>query len=117
VNSPAALWKCSSSWTRFTAESRQVLPQRQKSTTTISSARDLSEKEKSKPCCCNDPCESVETTPSCFSAFACSRHFPAPFCENSGKSGRLMGMLESFPRFIHFHQQIPRIFFNSSPQE
>jgi hypothetical protein len=47
------------------------------------------ENKTKNPCCCDDPCESVESTPNRFSTFTCSRASPAPFCDNSGKSGRL----------------------------
>src|SRR5690349_7843385 len=70
-----------------------------------------------KPCCCDDSCESVETTPNRFPAFTCSCDSPAPFCENSGKSACRALIGNFVPRFIHFLQQIPRIFFNSSPQD
>ena len=69
-----------------------------------------------KPCCCDDACESVETAPKRFPPCTCRADFPAPFCENRGKSGGFHLISNSFLPFIHVPQQIPRIFFNSSPQ-
>jgi len=78
--------------------------------------RMILKKRTMKPCCCDDACESVETAPKRFPACTCRADFPAPFCENRGKPERFHLISNSFLPFIHVRQQIPRIFFNSSPQ-
>src|SRR6516162_9287691 len=70
-----------------------------------------------KPCCCDEFCESVETTTTLFPACTWRVESPAPFCENSGKLESLASAYEAGCRFIRIRQEVLRSFFNSPPQD
>jgi len=58
----------------------------------------------------------VETVASLLRAFTWSARFAAAFCDKRGKVESLASISKDTLSFIHFPQQVLRIFFNSSAQ-
>jgi len=59
----------------------------------------------------------VETTANRLHALICSHGYQALFCENSGKSEFFESFVATVLLLTYFLQQIPLIFFSSSPQD
>lgn len=116
-DSRAALWKCTSVWFVLPPDSPSFCYPTKIHNRNFFCKRFILENKTNKPCCCDDSCESVETAANHFFGFTYCRNLQAPFCENSGKLKLLPLFPAIFRGFIHSLQQIPSIFFNSSPQD
>src|SRR5207249_6354374 len=69
------------------------------------------------PCCCDESCEFVETTPNLFVACTSEGAFAAAICGNRGKLDSSAPMYQTVDIFMHLRQQILRTFFNSRSEE
>src|SRR5437773_2017264 len=107
-----AYWPCFTTYFVPTAGSRNRYSQQQ-----ALLQETFLEIEMITPCCCDESCEFVETTPNLFVACTSEGAFAAAICGNRGKLRSSAPIYQTVDIFMHLRQQILRTFFNSSPQD